>query len=447
MRRAIAITALFMAAAMITAASPPTPDTGTPPAATEAEVNRIQQFRETAGFPASRSFVERSLTDPSFSDVDFGVPLTAAEVSEVQRRIDLQEAVDPVFIHFDSLDGSAGTFMDQPAGGIPTFVTTRDATEMREILAGVMPAGVEFRVVRVEFSRDDLEMVKRQINSDRLLLRDFGVDVRSAALSIRSNSVLVGVRDLDDGGRALLRARYGSIIATREEPTRQLDHSAYPHDCESRVTCPPLKGGIKIYRTSNTSAICTAGFIVKLQGTSTLRVLTAGHCIELNGGLGVGWSHHGTQFGTAQTETWGSGSNADAGLISVAVAGNDNLFYASDFDDIRGVTGTQPYAEQDEGDYVCRGAKTTGYMCGYIENEDVDRDVDGKLIEHQWEVDFDASPGDSGAPYFIGYEAYGIHSDSTDSGPARSWYSPMGWVFSKLSSYGEPITLCTAATC
>jgi hypothetical protein len=48
------------------------------------------------------------------------------------------------------------------------------------------------------------------------------------------------------------------------------------------------------------------------------------------------------------------------------------------------------------------------------------------------------------------YGAWGIHSDSTAADPPgeHGWYSPMGWVFTKLSSYGEPITLCTTScTC
>ncbi len=389
----------------------------------------------------------RSVADAAYSNDEYGVPLTAREAAEISRRIAVQRAVDPAFLLAVSLDGSAGTYMDQAAGGMPVFATVEDPSIFRSQVVNKVPEGIEYRVERVEFSLSVLEAAQAQINADFKSLHTAGIAINSTALDLVSNRILVGVKELDEASRVGLAARYGRIVAAREEPSRQLDHATLPHACVSRIECPPLKGGIKIYRTTDTSAICTSGFIVKLAGTSTLRVLTAGHCIELNGGLGVGWSHHGSQFGTAQTETWGELSNADTGLISVSVSGDDNLFYASSQNDLRPVTGWEATATQNTGDYVCRGGKTTGYVCGNIVAENVARDVDGKTIEHQWEVDYDALPGDSGAPYFLANGAWGIHSDSTDSGPPRSWYSPMGWVFSKLSSYGVPITLCTTPSC
>lgn len=134
----------------------------------------------------------------------------------------------------------------------------------------------------------------------------------------------------------------------------------------------------------------------------------------------------------------------------MSVPGDDNLFYASSQTDLRPVTNWVSNANQDVNDFLCRGGKTTGYRCGYIVTEDVTRFVDGKKIEHQWEVDFDSSRGDSGAPMFLGYGAWGIATSSTDDddpAPRLAWYSPMEWIFSKLSSYGEPITLCTSAVC
>lgn len=117
--------------------------------------------------------------------------------------------------------------------------------------------------------------------------------------------------------------------------------------------------------------------------------------------------------------------------------------------DIRAVNGALHHTAQNVGDDVCRSGKTSGYLCGEITQEDRIRDVDGKDIEHQWVVDFDAIKGDSGGPYFMGSVAWGIHSDSTSANPpgGSAWYSPMSWVLSKLNSYGEPIVLCTNADC
>jgi hypothetical protein len=89
----------------------------------------------------------------------------------------------------------------------------------------------------------------------------------------------------------------------------------------------------------------------------------------------------------------------------------------------------------------------------YENGADACVNVDGLTIEHQWVVDFDAVPGDSGAPYFTTNQgvtlAWGIHSDSTSASPpgGKAWYSPMSRVFSVLSNAGHPIVLCTDQYC
>jgi V8-like Glu-specific endopeptidase len=212
-----------------------------------------------------------------------------------------------------------------------------------------------------------------------------------------------------------------------------------------------------MYEQARPAGYCTTGFIVVLEGTSTRRVLTAGHCLELAlGGLGAAWMHSGTKIGNGKTETWGNLSNADAGLVAVddPISGPDNLVYASNHTDIRSVNGWVSTLSQNVGDFICRNGKTSGWWCGHIKYEDRTRDVDGKDIDHQWVVDFDASPGDSGAPYITDAGtgasfAWGIHSDSTSADPpgGEAWYSPIGWVLQKLNSYGTPIELCLNGTC
>ncbi len=410
------------------------------------ELARATEFREYAGLRADGAYVSASFVDRvSFSDDAFGVPLTPAEAGEMQRRGDVQTAIDPAFAFARSQRESAGTYIDQPAGGVPVFLVAGDPTAFRSLVAEVVPSGVAYRVETARHTLDELYATQGQIDASMADLRVAGINAQSTAIDIIHNSVLVGVEGNSPATSAVLIARYGDIVTTREEPTHQLD------TCVSRDNCAPLKGGIKIYRTSNPAAYCTSGWIVHVNGTTTNRVLTAGHCIQLNGGLGIGWSHNGSQFGTAQTETWGAGANSDAGLMSVGtISGDDNLFYASSNTDVRSVTSWLTNINQNVGDQVCRSGATTGYRCGYVIHENVDRDVDGFTIHHQWEVAFDASPGDSGASMFFGNQAWGTHSDSAlDSGPGPyyAWYSPMEWLFSALSTAGVSVSLCTTPTC
>jgi hypothetical protein len=408
-------------------------------------VEGAQLFRQHAGLRSDRDYVTRSFQDAElFPDRSMAYPLSLDEASDIHRRIDVQLAVDPAAGYAQGLPDSAGVYMDQLDGGAPVFLTSGDVGQFTSAIATRVPEGVYFRVEHVAFSRASLEQAKASLAESMQKHRDNGMDVRSVGIDVAHNRLLVGIAGLGENDGSYLSGEYGVPVTAAEESTHQLDA------CIDRVTCPPLKGGIKMYETNHTSSICTTGFIVKLAGTSTLRMLTAGHCIELGfDGIGGGWSHHGTQFGTAKTETWGLHSDADAGLVSLTLTTGKNLFFASAAYDIRSLISYIPNSQQNVGDFICRSAKVTGYLCGEIETENVAKDVDGKSIDHQWVVDFDASPGDSGASMFVNQAAYGIHTDSTSADPpgGHGWYSPIGWVLTKLSNYGVPIELCVTSTC
>ena len=178
----------------------------------------------------------------------------------------------------------------------------------------------------------------------------------AAGIDVKNNQLIIGLREGRPDDAATLSAEFGVPVATREEPVHQLDA------CNSRIDCPDAKGrAFKMYETINTAKICTIGFVVKRQGTSNLRVLTAGHCIEKSdGGLGSGWSHHGSQFGVAEAETWGVESPADAGLVTItSLSSAKNLLYASANYDVRSITSYVSNAGQNQGDFVCRAGKTT----------------------------------------------------------------------------------------
>ena len=97
--------------------------------------------------------------------------------------------------------------------------------------------------------------------------------------------------------------------------------------------------------------------------------------------------------------------------------------------------------------------RQSGSWCGNITLESQSKDVNGRTIDKQWVVSFDASPGDSGGPYFTTSNgvttAWGIHSNSTAADPpgGSAWYSPMQQVFSVLLAKGYDIVLCTDQYC
>jgi hypothetical protein len=48
-------------------------------------------------------------------------------------------------------------------------------------------------------------------------------------------------------------------------------------------------------------------------------------------------------------------------------------------------------------------------------------------VAHLWKTDFDAIEGDSGGPYFVGNDYYGVHADSISGidppEEGNSWYT------------------------
>ncbi len=443
------LAAIFIVSATLI---PPTATASEPTAVSQSGLSAIDhavQFRATSGFRSDRQYVDASFVDArTFPNWEYGLPLTSAEAAEVARRIAVQLKVDRVIDDVADLPDFAGVYSDLPAGGVPVFLVTRSdspiGAKVSELLAGVASPRIEV----VKYSRHDLESIKARIWADRDGLRAAGIVIQSAALDIAHNRVVVGVLGLTANMASTLVERYDAVQAVDEPVDNEMD------TCNSVDDCYPMKGGLRIREVGHPSSYCTSGFNVRLSNTSTFRVLTAGHCLgkALNGPTGA-WTHGGTEFGSGTYNTWTTGSDADAGLISQANPTVDNQLFGTSTSDIRTVGGYVTTASQNQNDYLCRQGATSGFWCGNIALEDKSKDVDGRTIDHQWVVNFDAIAGDSGGPYFTTSSgvtlAWGIHSDSTSANPpgGSAWYSPMQWVFSVLSAANHPISLCTSQYC
>jgi hypothetical protein len=443
--------ALLLAFASLPFATPVTATDGR-----AAQAHRARQvamaFREKLGFRADPAFVDATFGNPRFSASAWGVPLDIEEAAELHRRVGVQVSLGRALRAAAADPDSAGVYFDEQAGHVPVFLTSRDPARMRRALAGVLPGGVASRIQRVRYSTKELEALQERINLDLRagILRDRGIT--STAIDTRSNAVVVGSSVVTDELRRALVAEYGAGLVLALEPESEGGDAAV--SCDSRTKCPPAKGGLEIHTTYNGN-YCTTGPLVRVANSSALRILTGGHCLGLSGGTGTSkkWTHNGTVIGWSEFYSWADGADADVALINPntnPVTGDRNLMYRSSNTDIVGMKTWKPTAEQVQGSLVCRSAAISGYVCGTIALINKTKDVDGHSIDHQWVVDFDACPGDSGAPYLLDKVVWGIHSDSTSGcNPStnQAWYSPMGWVFSVLASRGHPVELCGDPTC
>jgi hypothetical protein len=316
-------------------------------------------------------------------------------------------------------------------------------------VAAVLPGTVQPTFRQVRYSTKNLLALQERINADLRegLLSDRGIT--STAIDTRGNAVLVGASVVTDSLREALRATYGDGVELALEPESEGGDA-----CTSRTNCPPAKAGIEI-RSNYNGNFCTTGPIVRVANSHALRILTGGHCLGLSGGTGTTrrWTNNGIQLGWSEFSTWATGAKADVGLINPStypISGDRNLLYRGSNSDIVGLQGWKATEEQIQGSLVCRAAAVSGYVCGTIVLTNKTKNVDGRSIDHQWVVDYDACPGDSGAPYLLGNIAWGIHSDSsTGCNPStgQAWYSPMGWVATVLAEQGHPIEMCTDPGC
>jgi V8-like Glu-specific endopeptidase len=445
-RIALALCALI---ALPAAVAPGVSAGGGAAGAKAADVDAAAAFRAKLGLRSDRAFVTATFGNRAYSAAQWGVPLDQAEAADLAGRAKLQKDLAGALRAWARDPASAGAYIDHRAKGAPVFLTTADPGKARVVVARAIPNGANARFLRVGHSMAELLTLQDRVNADLGAgnLADLGV--RSTAIDARANAVAVGVASDTAEVRSALVARYGPAVDVRFEAPAQGGDA-----CTARDDCSPARGGIEI-RSSYNNNNCTIGFLVRVAGSPNPRILTAGHCITKSGGTGTSrtWSNDGSQVGWAELGYWTDGADADVGLLSptsAAVSGARNLLFRASSGDIVPITGWRATAEQIQGALICRSAAVSGYHCGTIELTNRTKDVDGQTIDHQWVVDFDACPGDSGAPYFMGSIAYGIHSDSTvgcEPSTNQAWYSPMGWVFGTLAARGHPVSLCVTASC
>lgn len=421
-------------------------------ARSDPELADALRFRTTFGFNASQAYVAASLVDKSaFPNLAYGVPLTAAEATEMDRRVALQDALTPASSFAAEQPDYAGVYVDQLQQGLPVFLFAGTPGSRASQIQALLPKGTAFRTAAVSRSFSDLVQLQATIDDATPDLLAHGIDVLLTGIDERANKVVVGLASDVSSGEATLRERFGDAISVRHQEQGQADA------CTGSADCPPLKGGIGIIAPDG--GACTSAYIGKRTGTGQFVIVTAGHCLAVHGGSGQEWHHASgadlTRIGQAQQNTWVSGANADVGLIGIftfSLPATKNQFLAAP-GDIRQLTSRISLGNQHPGDVACRTGLTSGRTCGSIFITNVDRQscvgTTCKTIHHMVEVDFDSTSGDSGAPYYFGSSGLGIHIHSDPDGPgAHGWYSPLDWAISEYQSrWGIPFTYCLTSAC
>ncbi len=416
------------------------------------------RIRETFGFPADSATVLRALTDPkAYPSEKWGTPLSDAEVTEVDRQVDLQTDTAPtVAWASEELLGYAGVWIDHVNGGRHMFMVAGDVGGATEALLAQGLKPETFDVQPAEHSYDDLLAIQKSIESQRSELIAAGVPLVTTGIEPRSNTVVVGLSVVDQTTTQRLNGQFGSGVSFKPRQQPQKD------SCPTN-NCVPTKGGIKV-ESDLLGNPCTTAFFVKVTTGNVHRaILTAGHCFRAGGtsGAGIDWNHPVTgpdyAIGFAEGNTWFNGANADVGVINLyTVPADRNDVYEGTGFGIQSITHITTESELSQDFFLCRMGEHSGKTCGQIDllNETMPSPIEGlasKMIDHQVVVDFDSLSGDSGGPYYSatnGSWAVGIHTHSGTTSEQVGWFSSLGWAQRAYeNTTGDTYVYCVTDTC
>ncbi|HEU4325948.1 MAG TPA: S1 family peptidase [Roseiflexaceae bacterium] len=163
---------------------------------------------------------------------------------------------------------------------------------------------------------------------------------------------------------------------------------------------------------------CTAGFAVR-DGAGNRYITTAAHCGNSVAYGGTGLGLKGEVYGGALDLQWHlPGTHTPRNQITTGGGS------------VRAITGSRSRNGQTVGEVVCKHGVASGYTCGTIRQKDYIPSYVPGASANFIRVESSSAPislaGDSGAPWFSGNTAYGIHSGG--DGGYTAIYMPIDFI-------------------
>lgn len=433
-----------------------------PPSVSDQILDAIR-FRSSLGLSVDPVLLDRAAKGAGdVSNRRWGVALTDGEAAEVTRRSLIPEKIGSALAKAASRSDFAGAFLDNASGGQPVMLfSSREGSDLQAQLQSVVSDEIALTTRTVSRSLVDLEQLRSRVNSDSDWFKASGIELISTGIDTQNNALLVGIVGPTTSAREQVEARFGPGVVVRS------DDYAFADAC-TVISCWPQKGGIKLFPVNKPTAICTSGFVVRYGNPVGYGLLTAGHCVKING-MG-NYAHLPTKVvGSPTPHTYIANAVADAVVIKMNVEPpptNTLNYYVWEDNITHAASRVSPNAELVQGSPVCMygwGMKdkepaTNGRKCGIITVPNVVRpsceDVNKTKcidIQHQFEVNYDTHPGDSGGPVSTGNSSVvGLVTDSVKDGTgARSWFSSVDWAMSAIDNVagGTRWRVCLSPTC
>jgi len=363
--------------------------------ATSVEISTALNFRAAFGYSTDLSLVH-SLARDSASDRSYSVPLTIAEVADMDRRMAIQDAMEPLVEYAHSFPATfGGIHVDQAAGGIYYFSFTSGVEQRQSALEAMAPAGAEIRYRLVSRSEADVDALVDRISRDLEYHKSVGVTVHVVGSDTARNGVDINVEPYSAEVARTMEEHYGDGVRVLPGTSPELTA------CVSRDNCdgPPIMAGV------SNDWNCTVGFGVHAVGSVTTnpRFLTAGHCVkqvvDLYGWAGWEWFHHITSLGLSTGHSWYDYSTADAGTMgNVSLTKHSRRVMYDATPSWYTMSSTQGSASDYQGYAICQSGHTSAFRCGTILSINKTPDYGGIHMAQQRQANYLVQIGDSGGP-------------------------------------------------
>lgn len=262
--------------------------------------------RRTLGLRYDEAYVRNLMSSrDNVGTAETGIPLTAAELAEVERRGAIYDAFHvSLESRVRARSDFGGIYIDHSAGGRVVVLTTGDPEAVSSELRAVDPRAATYvDVKQVRFSDEQLRAAIRELTSAGGNVIG-GVEVYSLGIDHERNGIVASVsaeRLAEASGlaTAISRAVGGIPVYLEAGQPNQGDV------CTSRTNChTPLRIGVRIGGSSG-SFNCTMGFRLKIGSSNSF--LTSGHCTPTS------WYHGSLYIGSQQATLYPISPNGTLG--------------------------------------------------------------------------------------------------------------------------------------
>lgn len=333
----------------------------------------------------------------------------AIDVNEAKKRLKAQSEIGDLnnILTLSEAQNFGGLYIEhQPYRINVLFKDVKQAGKFRQRFnAAPWLSSVKFRQVKNSLK----ELKAAQLNV-RKLVGKLSVKVDSD-INIAKNQVELYVKDQYSFEQALALSQQKSMSKTGAALSKNYSEPALFTFNNTAANNPVNVSLVEVRQLAKNEAdiygglglrTCTSGFSVK-NASGTKGILTSAHCNNSQTYSGKSLPFQSEIYTAACDVQWHTAPD-----FSVT-----NEFRSSSSGFKRKVTGTVSRNSQTVGGYVCKYGKTTGYKCGYITSKNYLSTSQPNSTATFIRVSKDgvdlSSGGDSGGPWFLGNNAYGIH--------------------------------------